>query len=121
MSAVYYDAYYHKAQKVWTLIRQDFARVFESVDAIISATSPVTAFKLGEKLEDPLAMYLMDVFTLPCNLAGLPGMSIPCGFSQGLPIGLQVLGPPFDEARILRGARAFERQHHVSERRPNLG
>src|SRR5260370_32896097 len=86
MSAVYYDAYYHKAQKVWTLIRQDFARVFESVDAIISPTSPVTACKLGEKVNDPLAMYLMDVFTLPCNLAGLPGKSIPCGFSPpGVP------------------------------------
>lgn len=121
LSAGYYDAYYLKAQKVRTLIRQDFSQAFEQVDAIISATSPVTAFKLGEKLEDPLAMYLMDVFTLPCNLAGLPGMSIPCGFSQGLPIGLQILGRPFDEARILRVARAFEREHDFSARRPNLG
>jgi len=121
LSAGYYDAYYLKAQKVRTLIRQDFTQAFEQVDAIISATSPVTAFKLGEKLDDPLAMYLMDVFTLPCNLAGLPGMSIPCGFSQGLPIGLQILGRPFDEARILRIARAFEREHDFSARRPNLG
>jgi aspartyl-tRNA(Asn)/glutamyl-tRNA(Gln) amidotransferase subunit A len=120
LSAGYYDAYYLKAQKVRTLIRQDFTQAFEQVDAIISATSPVTAFKLGEKLDDPLAMYLMDVFTLPCNLAGLPGMSIPCGFSQGLPIGLQILGRPFDEARILRIARAFEREHDFSSRRPNL-
>jgi len=121
LSAGYYDAYYLKAQKVRTLIRQDFSQAFEQVDAILSATSPVTAFKLGEKLDDPLAMYLMDVFTLPCNLAGLPGMSIPCGFSQGLPIGLQILGRPFDEARILRIGRAFEREHDFTARRPNLG
>ena len=103
------------------LLPADFSQAFEQVDAILSATSPVTAFKLGEKLDDPLAMYLMDVFTLPCNLAGLPGMSIPCGFSQGLPIGLQILGRPFDEARILRIGRAFEREHDFTARRPNLG
>ena len=121
LSAGYYDAYYLKAQKVRTLIRQDFARVFESVDAIISPTSPVTAFKLGEKVNDPLAMYLMDVFTLPCNLAGLPGISIPCGFSAaGLPIGLQVLARPFEEALLLRIGRAFEREHDFFRRKPPL-
>jgi aspartyl-tRNA(Asn)/glutamyl-tRNA(Gln) amidotransferase subunit A len=121
LSAGYYDAYYLKAQKVRTLIRQDFSRVFESADAIISPTSPVTAFKLGEKVNDPLAMYLMDVFTLPCNLAGLPGMSIPCGFSaSGLPIGLQILARPFEEALLLRIGRAFEREHDFFRRKPPL-
>ncbi len=100
LSAGYYDAYYLRAQKVRTLIREDFSRAFEQVDAILSPISPVPAFKLGEKVDDPLAMYLMDVFTLPCNLAGLPGLSLPCGFTKSnLPIGLQMLGKPFDEAR----------------------
>jgi aspartyl-tRNA(Asn)/glutamyl-tRNA(Gln) amidotransferase subunit A len=117
LSAGYYDAYYLKAQKVRTLIRQDFERAFGQVDAIFSPTSPVPAFKLGEKVNDPLSMYLMDVFTLPCNLAGLPGLSLPCGFTQtGLPIGLQILGKPFDEARLLRMARAFEREHDFVRR-----
>ena len=121
LSAGYHDAYYLKAQKVRTLIRQDFITAFEQVDAILSPTSPVTAFKLGEKLEDPLAMYLMDIFTLPCNLAGIPGMSVPCGFSKaGLPIGLQILGRHFDEARVLRIGRAFEREHDFVRRAPKL-
>jgi aspartyl-tRNA(Asn)/glutamyl-tRNA(Gln) amidotransferase subunit A len=119
LSAGYYDAYYLKAQQVRTLIRRDFSAAFEKVDALISATSPVPAFELGAKVDDPLAMYLMDVLTLPCNLAGLPGLSLPCGFTHGgLPIGLQVLGKPFDEARVLRVARAFEREHDFSRRRP---
>jgi aspartyl-tRNA(Asn)/glutamyl-tRNA(Gln) amidotransferase subunit A len=119
LSAGYYDAYYLKAQKIRTLIRQDFLEAFKDVDAVLSPTSPVTAFKLGEKLDDPLAMYLVDVFTLPCNLAGLPGMSIPCGFSAaGLPIGLQILGRHFDEARLLRIARAFEREHDFVRNSP---
>ncbi len=117
LSAGYYDAYYLRAQKVRTLIRQDFSRAFEHVDAILSPTSPAPAFKLGEKVEDPLSMYLMDVFTLPCNLAGLPGLSLPCGFTKAnLPIGLQILGKPFDEARMLRIARAFEREHDFHRR-----
>ena len=121
LSAGYYDAYYLKAQKVRTLIREDFLRAFEKVDAIISATSPVAAFKLGEKVDDPLAMYLIDVLTLPCNLAGLPGLSVPCGFAAGnLPIGLQILGRPFDEGRVLRIGRAFEREHDFAERAPAL-
>ena len=121
LSAGYYDAYYLKAQQVRTLIREDFTRVFADVDAVLSPTSPVPAFKLGEKLDDPLAMYLVDVFTLPCNLAGLPGLSLPCGFTaRGLPIGLQILGKPFDEARLLRIARAFEREHDFSARRAPL-
>jgi aspartyl-tRNA(Asn)/glutamyl-tRNA(Gln) amidotransferase subunit A len=121
LSAGYYDAYYLKAQKVRTLIRQDFAAAWNEVDAILSPTAPTTAFKLGEKVDDPLAMYANDVFTLPCNLAGLPGMSLPCGFSQtGMPIGLQILGKPFDEATVLRVGQAFERAHDFV-RAPPLG
>jgi aspartyl-tRNA(Asn)/glutamyl-tRNA(Gln) amidotransferase subunit A len=117
LSAGYYDAYYLRAQKVRTLIREDFTKAFQQVDAIVSPTSPVPPFKLGDKLDDPLSMYLMDVYTLPCNLAGLPGLSVPCGFTQGgLPIGMQLLGRPFDEARLLRIARAFEREHDFFRR-----
>jgi aspartyl-tRNA(Asn)/glutamyl-tRNA(Gln) amidotransferase subunit A len=119
LSSGYYDAYYLKAQKVRTLIRQDFQNAFKDVDALICATSPTPAFKLGEKVADPLAMYLMDVLTLPASLAGLPGLSLPCGFTKGnLPIGLQVIGKPFEEARVLRVARAFEKAHDFSSRRP---
>lgn len=118
LSAGYYDAYYLKAQKVRTLIRQDFGRAFEQVDAILTPTSPTTAFKLGENVADPIKMYLADVFTVSCNLAGLPGISLPCGFSKNkLPIGLQVLGPPFSEDRLLRIARAYEREHDWHKQR----
>ncbi|QRK08889.1 Asp-tRNA(Asn)/Glu-tRNA(Gln) amidotransferase subunit GatA [Archangium violaceum] len=117
LSAGYYDAYYLRAQKVRTLIREDFAKAFTQVDAVVTPTSPVPAFKLGEKVNDPLSMYLMDVCTLPCNLAGLPGLSLPCGFTKaGLPIGLQLMGRPFDEAKLLRIARAFEREHDYVRR-----
>ncbi|MBL8920007.1 MAG: Asp-tRNA(Asn)/Glu-tRNA(Gln) amidotransferase subunit GatA [Myxococcaceae bacterium] len=109
LSSGYYDAYYRKAQQVRTLIRRDFDEVFQRVDVVLSATSPVLPWKLGEKLDDPLAMYLMDVLTLPCNLAGLPGLSLPCGVSSsGLPIGAQLLGRAFDEATVLRVAAALE-------------
>ncbi|MGQ0503832.1 MAG: Asp-tRNA(Asn)/Glu-tRNA(Gln) amidotransferase subunit GatA [Myxococcaceae bacterium] len=120
LSSGYYDAYYAKAQKVRTLIRQDFTQAFQNVDAIISPTSPVPAFKLGEKTRDPLAMYLLDVLTLPCNLAGLPGLSVPCGFTkEKLPMGLQLLGKPFDESTLLRLGRAYEREHnHWSQLAP---
>ena len=122
LSAGYYDAYYLKAQKVRTLIKQDFVDAFRTVDAVLSPTSPTPAFRIGEKVSDPLAMYLNDVFTLPCNLAGLPGLSLPCGFTRaGLPIGLQILGRPWDEARVLRIARAFEREHDFHRRSPALG
>ncbi|MCI0573119.1 MAG: Asp-tRNA(Asn)/Glu-tRNA(Gln) amidotransferase subunit GatA [Myxococcaceae bacterium] len=121
LSAGYYDAYYLKAQKVRTLIRRDFEQALSGVDALLTPTSPVPAFRLGEKVDDPLAMYLMDVFTLPCNLAGLPGLSLPCGFTRaGLPVGMQLLGSPFDEARLLRVARAFEREHPFHARAPQL-
>jgi aspartyl-tRNA(Asn)/glutamyl-tRNA(Gln) amidotransferase subunit A len=122
LSAGYYDAYYLKAQKVRTLIKQDFVEAFRTVDAVLSPTSPTAAFRIGEKVSDPLAMYLNDVFTLPCNLAGLPGLSLPCGFTRAnLPIGLQILGKPWDEARVLRIARAFEREHDFHRRTPPLG
>lgn len=119
LSAGYYDAYYLKAQKLRTLIRRDFSEAFQKVDAILCATSPTPAFPLGAKVNDPLAMYLSDVFTLPVNLAGLPGLSVPCGFTAGgLPVGLQVIGKPFDEATILRVARAYEREHDFWRRAP---
>jgi len=110
LSSGYYDAYYLRAQKVRTLIRRDFLTAFEKVDAIATPTSPTPAFKLGEKLEDPLQMYLSDIFTLSCNLAGICGISVPCGFTSHpkLPIGLQLLGKPFGEEAILRLAYAYE-------------
>ena len=109
LSAGYYDAYYLKAQKVRTLLAQDFARAFDSVDAIVTPTSPTAAFKLGEKVDDPLAMYLADIFTVTANLAGIPGISVPCGETkEKLPIGLQILGKHFDEATMLRVAGTYE-------------
>jgi aspartyl-tRNA(Asn)/glutamyl-tRNA(Gln) amidotransferase subunit A len=108
LSAGYYDAYYLKAQKVRTLIKQDFDRAFETVDALVAPTSPTVAFPLGARLEDPVAMYLSDVCTLPVNVAGLPGLSVPCGLSDGLPVGLQLIGRPWDEAGLFRLGRAYE-------------
>jgi aspartyl-tRNA(Asn)/glutamyl-tRNA(Gln) amidotransferase subunit A len=112
LSSGYYDAYYLRAQKVRELIRQDFAKAFEKVDVLISPTSPVLAFKLGERMDDPLQMYLADIFTSPANLAGICGISVPCGFAETdghrLPVGLQLLGKAFDEGRILQIAHAYE-------------
>ena len=109
LSAGYYDAYYLKAQQVRTLIKQDFESAFTQVDVIASPVAPTTAFRLGEKVEDPLAMYLSDLFTIPLNLAGMCGISVPCGFdAQGLPIGLQLMGPHLGEATLLRAAHAYE-------------
>ena len=108
LSSGYYDAYYLKAQKVRTLIKRDFDLAFEKCDAIVSATSPTVAFPLGSKTQDPLSMYLCDVLTLGGNLAGLPGISVPCGTWDGLPVGLQVLGPQWGENVVLRVARAYE-------------
>jgi len=120
LSAGYYDAYYGKAQSVRTLVRREFAAAFAKVDLIVAPTTPNVAFKHGEK-EDPLSMYLNDVFTIPGNLAGIPGLSVPCGFSAaGLPIGLQVLGRPLDEARVLRLAYAYEQATPWRSRRPEL-
>jgi aspartyl-tRNA(Asn)/glutamyl-tRNA(Gln) amidotransferase subunit A len=109
LSAGYYDAYYLKAQRVRTLVARDFEAAFRNVDVIAAPTSPTTAFKLGQLADNPLAMYLADVFTVTADLAGIPAISVPCGNdSSGLPIGLQVLGKPFDEGRILRVAHAYE-------------
>ena len=109
LSTGYYDAYYLKAQKARTLIIRDFESAWEKVDVIASATSPETAFRIGEKADDPLKMYLSDILTIPCNIAGLPGISVPCGFSSDkLPIGLQIMGKPFDEQAVLNVAYAYE-------------
>ena len=109
LSSGYYDAYYLKAQKVRTLIMQDFIRSFEQVDLILTPVAPTPAFRIGEKSEDPLQMYLSDIFTIPANLAGICGISVPAGISaSGLPIGLQLIGRPFGEETIIRAAYAFE-------------
>jgi aspartyl-tRNA(Asn)/glutamyl-tRNA(Gln) amidotransferase subunit A len=109
LSAGYYDAYYLKAQRVRTLLARDFEAAFAKVDVIATPTAPTPAFKLGEKIDDPVAMYLADIFTVTANLAGLPGISVPCGRSKaGLPIGLQLLGRPFDEAALFRLGHAYE-------------
>lgn len=119
LSSGYYDAYYVKAQKVRTLIKADFDAAFRTVDAIVAPTSPTVAFPLGSRAQDPLAMYMSDLLTIPVNLAGLPGISIPCGLANGLPVGMQVITPAFEEARALRvafayqSATAFHRQHPV--------
>lgn len=117
LSAGYYDAYYLKGQKVRTLIRRDFTRAFEQCDVIATPVAPTTAFKIGEKMADPLQMYLSDIFTISVNLAGLPGLSLPCGFDrEGLPIGIQLIGAPFAEETILRAGDAFERAGVVKRR-----
>lgn len=121
LSSGYYDAYYLRAQKARTLIRQDFLNAFEQVDLIASPTTPTPAFKIGEKSGDPLQMYLSDIFTISCNLAGLCGISVPCGFSSGgLPIGLQLMGKPFGEPDLLRAAHAYEQSTDWHKQRPEL-
>jgi len=121
LSAGYYDAYYLKALKVRTLIRQDFDEAFKKVDVILTPTLPEPSFRLGEKTDDPLSMYLSDILTIPCNLAGLPGISVPCGYTDaGLPIGLQVLGRPFDEMSVLSVAHAYECQTDWHSTRPAI-
>jgi aspartyl-tRNA(Asn)/glutamyl-tRNA(Gln) amidotransferase subunit A len=121
LSSGYYDAYYLKAQKVRTLIRQDFLDTFEKVDTLLTPVAPTPAFALGEKLNDPLQMYLSDIYTIPANLAGTCAMSLPCGFSaNGLPIGLQLIGKPFDEMTLLRTAHAFEQATEWHKRRPDF-
>ncbi len=121
LSSGYYDAYYLRAQKVRTLIRRDFETAFRDVDAILTPTAPTAAFKRGEKSDDPLAMYLSDIYTISVNLAGLPGLSLPCGFTKsGLPIGLQLIGRPFAEADLLAQAKLFESGHDFHTRRAQL-
>ena len=120
LSSGYYDAFYLRAQKVRTLIRQDFLNAYQEVDALLTPTSPIPAFKLGEK-SDPLAMYLCDIYTIGVNLAGLPAISVPCGFTRGnLPIGLQLIGQPFQEANLLALAHIYDRAHDWSSRHPKL-
>lgn len=121
LSAGYYDAYYLKAQKVRTLIRRDFEAAFEQVDVIFAPTTPNVAFKLGQKVDDPLQMYLSDIFTVMANLAGIPGISLPAGFSDELPVGLQILGPALGESVILRAAYAFEQATDWHTRQPEIG
>jgi aspartyl-tRNA(Asn)/glutamyl-tRNA(Gln) amidotransferase subunit A len=122
LSSGYYDAYYLRAQKVRTLIRGDFLKAFEKVDAIVTPTSPTAAFKIGEKSDDPLQMYLSDIFTISCNLAGICGVSIPCGFTESpkLPIGLQLLGKPFGEETLLKIAHAYEMNTAWHKQRPTV-
>jgi len=121
LSSGYYDAYYLKAQKVRTLFRRDFDAAFEQCDVLLTPTSPTTAFPIGEKVDDPLQMYLLDIFTISVNLAGLPGISVPCGFaSDGMPVGLQIIGRAFDESTVLKTAYAYEQNSGVEPRRPRL-
>jgi aspartyl-tRNA(Asn)/glutamyl-tRNA(Gln) amidotransferase subunit A len=121
LSSGYYDAYYRKASQVRTLIRGDFESAFEQCDALLAPVAPIPAFKLGEKTDDPLQMYLSDAFTLPASLAGIPGLSVPCGFTDdGLPVGLQILGPYFSEEILLRIAHQYERHTEHHHRKPPL-
>jgi aspartyl-tRNA(Asn)/glutamyl-tRNA(Gln) amidotransferase subunit A len=122
LSSGYYDAYYLRAQKVRTLLRNDFLKAFEKVDAIVTPTSPTAAFKLGEKSDDPLQMYLSDIYTISCNLGGICGVSVPCGFTSDpkLPVGLQLLGQPFGEAAMLRLAHAYEQSTPWHREKPPL-
>lgn len=121
LSSGYYDAYYKRAQQMRTKIRQDYENAFASCDVILMPTAPTTAFTFGDKSDDPLQMYLNDIYTIPANLAGIPGASIPCGFADGLPIGLQILAKPFDEKSILRVAHAYEQLRTFAWQAPVLG
>jgi aspartyl-tRNA(Asn)/glutamyl-tRNA(Gln) amidotransferase subunit A len=121
LSSGYYDAYYLKALKVRRLMKQDFDRAWEKVDAVLCPTSPTTAFRIGERTDDPLSMYLADVFTISANMTGIPGISVPCGFdAKGLPVGLQILAPNLEESRLCRIARAFQRETDFHLSRPSL-
>jgi aspartyl-tRNA(Asn)/glutamyl-tRNA(Gln) amidotransferase subunit A len=121
LSSGYYDAYYLRALKVRTLIKKDFDEAFKKFDVIVTPTSPTAAFKIGERTEDPLTMYLSDIFTISANLAGIPGISTPCGFTKNnLPIGLQILGKSFDEETILRTAWNYEQDTEWHKRKPKL-
>jgi aspartyl-tRNA(Asn)/glutamyl-tRNA(Gln) amidotransferase subunit A len=110
LSAGYYDAYYLKAQKVRQLISDDFRRAFAQVDVVIGPTAPTAAFEIGAKVDDPITMYLNDIYTIGANLAGIPALSVPCGFASGLPIGLQIMGPAFSEARLLNAAHRYQKE-----------
>jgi aspartyl-tRNA(Asn)/glutamyl-tRNA(Gln) amidotransferase subunit A len=118
LSAGYYDAYYLKAQRVRQLINQDFKRAFAEVDVLMGPTAPDVAFEIGAKASDPIQMYLNDIYTIGANLAGVPAMSIPCGFARGLPVGLQICGPHFGESRLLNVAHAFQKETDWHRRLP---
>ena len=119
LSSGYYEAYYRKAQQVRTLVKKDFEDAFKKADVIVTPTAPTAAFKIGEKTSDPLQMYLSDIFTISVNLAGVPGISVPCGFtSDNLPIGLQLIGRHFDEESILKVAYAYEQATEWHKRKP---
>jgi aspartyl-tRNA(Asn)/glutamyl-tRNA(Gln) amidotransferase subunit A len=120
LSSGYYDAYYKKAQKVRTLIKQDFEKVFEQYDVIVGPTTPTPAFKLGENTRDPMTMYVNDILTIPVNLAGVPAISVPCGFDKGLPLGLQIIGRHFDESTVYKVAHAFEQATEFHKQQPEL-
>ncbi|MCM3749067.1 Asp-tRNA(Asn)/Glu-tRNA(Gln) amidotransferase subunit GatA [Paenibacillus pasadenensis] len=120
LSSGYYDAYYLKAQKVRTLIKRDFDQAFEKYDLLLGPTAPTPAFRLGDQVGDPLAMYMNDIVTIPVSLAGVPAISVPCGFADGLPVGLQLIGKAFDEATVLRAAHAFEQNTDHHKARPQL-
>ncbi|MCX8070461.1 MAG: amidase family protein, partial [Thermodesulfovibrionales bacterium] len=120
LSSGYYDAYYKKAQQVRTLIKEDFQNAFENVDIIVTPTSPSVAFKIGEKVSDPIQMYLSDIFTISINLAGLPAISLPCGFVNNLPVGLQLIGRHFQESLILQTAYCYEQNTQWHKIRPDL-
>jgi aspartyl-tRNA(Asn)/glutamyl-tRNA(Gln) amidotransferase subunit A len=120
LSAGYYDAYYLKAQQVRTLMRQDFEAAWQQVDVIACPTSPSVAFKIGQKVDDPLQMYLSDVFTVSLNLVGMCGITVPSGFSEGMPVGLQLIGPALGESTILRAAYAYEQATEWHTQHPNL-
>ena len=119
LSAGYYDAYYLKAQKVRTLIRQDFEKAFETCDALITPVAPTTAFRIGEKITNPLDMYLSDVFVVAVNLAGIPALSVPCGFSNGLPVGMQIIGPYLSEETLLRIGHLYQSQTDWHTKHPS--
>jgi aspartyl-tRNA(Asn)/glutamyl-tRNA(Gln) amidotransferase subunit A len=110
LSAGYYDAYYLQAQKVRQLINRDFERAFKEVDVLMGPTTPTPAFELGAKTSDPITMYLNDIYTIGANLAGLPAVSVPCGFVAGLPVGLQIIGPVFSEAKLLNAAHGYQKE-----------
>ncbi len=121
LSTGYYDAYYLKALKVRRLIAEDFQKVFADYDLIVAPTTPTVAFRIGEHTDDLLTLYMNDILTVPVNMAGLPGMSVPCGFVNGMPVGMQIVGKPFDEGTIFKAAYAFEQTTDYHNARPNLG
>jgi aspartyl-tRNA(Asn)/glutamyl-tRNA(Gln) amidotransferase subunit A len=120
LSSGYYDAYYNRGLKVRTLIKQEFEKAFETYDFILTPTTPTTAFKIGEKSDDPLEMYMSDICTVPVNIAGVPALSLPCGFKDGLPVGMQLIGNFFDEATLIRAAYSFEQASGVYRQRASI-